>query len=174
MKTKVLIIAVGLVISACATTGSTPVSGTIEVTGQDYSYSGIPDVVASGAELTFTNASDVEVHEMMVVKVLDVETRTIEELLELPESESESLVEFQGVLVALPGEEGSNPEGEGSSITVTEAGRYAVVCFIPQGADPALVAEAMQSGEGEGPPDMGDGTPHALLGMVAEFQVEEA
>ena len=173
MKTKVLVIAAGLVFAACASTGGAPVSGTIEVTGQDYSYSGVPDVVAPGAELTFTNASDGEVHEMMVVKVLDVETRTIEELLALPESESESLVEFQGVLVALPGEEGGNPEGEGSSITVTEAGRYAVVCFIPQGADPAVVAEAMQSG-GEGPPDLGDGTPHALLGMVAEFQVEEA
>ena len=29
------------------------------------------------------------------------------------------------------------PEG-GSSITVTEPGRYAVFCFIPQGADPAV------------------------------------
>jgi plastocyanin len=175
MKTKLSIIAAGLVFAACASTGGAPATGTIEVTGQDYSYSGIPDVVASGAELTFTNASDVEVHEMMVVKVLDIETRTIEELLALPESESESLVEFQGVLVALPGEDGSNPEGEGSSITVTEAGRYAVVCFIPQGADPAIVAEAMESGAAAGgPPDLGEGTPHALLGMVAEFQVEEA
>lgn len=172
MKTKALIIAAGLVLAACASTGSTPVSGTIEVTGQDYSYSGIPDVVASGAELTFSNASDAEFHEMVVMKIADLETRTIEELLELPESESEALVEFQGVLFAMPGEAGSGPEG-GSSVTVTESGRYAVFCFIPQGADPAVVAEAMQSG-GEGPPDLGDGTPHALLGMVAEFQVEEA
>ena len=174
MKTKSLVIAAGLVFAACASTGGAPVSGTIEVTAQDYSFSGVPDVVAPGAELTLTNASDAEVHEMILVKVIDVETRTIEELLALPEEESESLVEFQGVLVALPGEDGSNPEGEGSSITVTEAGRYALVCFIPQGADPAMVEEAMQSGETEGPPDMGDGTPHALLGMVAEFQVEEA
>ena len=171
MKTKALIIAASLVFAACASTGSTPVSGTIEVTGLDYSYSGIPDVVASGAELTFTNASDAEFHEMTVMRIADLETRTIEELLELPESESESLIEFQGVLFAMPGEAGSSPEG-GSSITVTEPGRYAVFCFIPQGADPAAVAEAMQSAEG--PPDLGEGTPHALLGMVAEFQVEEA
>ena len=175
MKTKLFIIVAGVVFAACASTGATPVSGTIEVTGLDYSYSGIPDVAASGAELTFTNGSDAEVHEMILVKVIDVETRTIEELLELPEEESESLVEFQGVLVALPGEDGSDPDGEGSSITVTEAGRYALVCFIPQGADPAILAEAMESGDAAGgPPDMGDGTPHALLGMVAEFQVEEA
>ncbi len=77
--------------------------------------------------------------------------------------------------MALPGEDGSNPEGAGSSITVTEPGRYAIVCFIPQGADPEMVAEAMAGGgESEGPPDMGDGTPHAFLGMVAEFQVEES
>ena len=81
---------------------------------------------------------------MVLVKVADLETRTIEELLALPDEESESLVEFQGVLVALPGEAGGNPEGEGSSITVTEPGRYVLMCSIPQGADPAAVAEAMQ------------------------------
>lgn len=173
MKRKVLIIAAALVLAACAESGAEPVSGTINVTGQDYSFAGVPELVAPGAEFTFTNSSGAEVHEMVVMKVADLETRTIEELLELPEEESDTLVEFQGVLVALPGEEGANPEGPGSSITVTEAGRYAIVCFIPQGADPEVVAEAMAGG-GEGPPDMGDGTPHALLGMVAEFQVEEA
>ncbi len=173
MKRKVLIIAAALALAACAESGAEPVSGTVNVTGQDYSFEGVPEVVASGAELTFTNSSGVEVHEMVVMKVADLETRTIEELLELPEEESDTLVEFQGVLVALPGEEGANPEGPGSSITVTEPGRYVIVCFIPQGADPEVVAEAMAGG-GEGPPDMGDGTPHALIGMVAEFQVEEA
>jgi plastocyanin len=173
MIRKVLIIAAALALAACAGNGAEPVSGTISVTGQDYSFSGVPEVVASGAEFTFTNSSGAEVHEMVLVKVADVETRTIEELLELPEEESNTLVEFQGVLVALPGEEGANPEGPGSSITVTEPGRYALVCFIPQGADPAAVSEAMAGG-GEGPPDMGDGTPHALLGMWAEFQVDEA
>lgn len=175
MKRKVLIVAAALALAACAESGGEPVSGTINVTGQDYSFGGVPDVAASGAEFTFTNNSEAEVHEMVLVKVADVETRTIEELLELPEDESDTLVEFQGVLVALPGEEGSNPEGAGSSITVTEPGRYAIVCFIPQGADPEMVAEAMAGGgESEGPPDMGDGTPHAFLGMVAEFQVEES
>lgn len=175
MNRKVLIIAASLALAGCATAGSEPVSGTIEVTGDDYSFAGVPDVVASGAELTFTNASDVEAHEMVLMKVADLETRTIEELLELPEEESNSLVEFQGVLVALPGEDGANPEAAGSSITVTAPGRYVLVCFIPQGADPAILAEAMQGGEAaEGPPALGDGTPHAFLGMVEEFQVEEA
>jgi hypothetical protein len=171
MKRKVLIIAAALALAACAESGAEPVSGTINVIGQDYSFEGVPEVAASGAEFTFTNNSEVEVHEMVLVKVADLETRTIEELLELSEEESETLVEFQGHLMALPGEEGSNPEGSGSSIMVAEPGRYAIVCFIPQGADPEVVAEAMAGG-GEG--HIGDGTPHALLGMVAEFQVEEA
>jgi len=35
-----------------------------------------------------------------------------------------------------------------------------------------VLEAAMTGGESEGPPDMGDGTPHAFLGMVGEFQVE--
>lgn len=171
MKVKVLI-AFGLVlIAACGQGGGgEPVSGTIEVTGQDYEFVGVPELVASGAEFTFTNASTAEVHEMIVIGIPADETRTLEELLELPEEETADFP-FQGVLVALPGEDGANPEGPGSSITISEPGRYAVVCFIPQGADPAVVEEAMAGG-GEGPPDMGGGTPHAFLGMAAEFTVE--
>ena len=157
-------------VSACG--GSGAVEGTIEITGQDYSFEGVPEIAASGAELTFTNGSGVEFHEMVVFRVVDGEERTLEELLELPEEESESLIEFQGVLVAMPGEDGFNPEAEGTSVAVGEAGRYAIVCFIPEGADPAVVEEAM-AGATEGPPDLGDGTPHAFLGMAAEFQVEE-
>ena len=170
-KTSLIAAVLGLVlVSACG--GSGAVEGTIEITGQDYAFEGVPEIAASGAELTFTNDSGVEFHEMVVFRVVDGEERTLEELLELPEEESESLIEFQGVLVAMPGEEGFNPEAEGTSVAVGEAGRYAIVCFIPQGADPAVVEEAM-AGATEGPPDLGDGTPHAFLGMAAEFQVED-
>ncbi|MGH8912277.1 MAG: hypothetical protein ACRDVD_07170 [Acidimicrobiia bacterium] len=158
------------VVAACG--GSGAAEGTIEITGNDYSFAGVPDVVASGAELTFTNASAAEVHEMVVMKIVDGEERPIEELLALPEEDADSLVEFQGVLVALPEQDGVNPEAEGSSIVMTDAGRYAIVCFIPQGADPAVLEQAMAGGEAEGPPDMGDGTPHAFLGMVSGFEVE--
>jgi len=157
-----------LLVSAC---GSGAVNGTIEITGQDYAYQGVPEVAASGAELTFTNSSDIEFHEMVVFRIVDGEERTLQELLELPEAESEALIELQGVIVAPPGESGFNPEAEGSSVVLGEAGRYGIVCFIPQGADPAVVAEAMANADG--PPDLGDGTPHAFLGMAAEFQVED-
>jgi len=170
-KTSMIAAVLGLaLVSACG--GSGAVEGTIEITGQDYSFEGVPEIAASGAELTFTNGSGVEFHEMVVFRVVDGEERALEELLELPEEESESLIEFQGVLVAMPGEDGFDPEAEGTSVAVGEAGRYAIVCFIPQGADPAVVEEAM-AGATEGPPDLGDGTPHAFLGMAAEFQVED-
>ena len=171
LKSPIGAAVLGLVlVSACG--GSGAVEGTIEITGQDYAYEGLPEIAASGAELTFTNGSDVEFHEMVVARVVDGEERTLEELLELPEEESESLIEFQGVLVALPGESGFNPEAEGTTVALGEAGRYVIFCFIPQGADPAVVEEAM-AGATEGPPDLGDGTPHAFLGMAAEFQVED-
>jgi hypothetical protein len=170
-KTSMIAAVLGLaLVSACG--GSGAVEGTIEITGQDYAFEGVPEIAASGAELTFTNGSEAEFHEMVAFRVVDGEERTLEELLELPEEESESLIEFQGVLVAMPGENGFNPEAEGTSVTLGEAGRYAIVCFIPQGADPAVVEEAM-AGATEGPPDLGDGTPHAFLGMAAEFQVED-
>jgi hypothetical protein len=54
--------------------------------------------------------------------------------------------------------------------TLTEPGRYAVVCFIPVGADPDKVVAAMQS-ESSTPPDLGDGPPHISAGMFAELSV---
>lgn len=162
-------VVLGLAVTACG--GSGAADGTIEVTGQDYGFAGVPEAAVSGAELTFTNGSEAEFHEMVVFRIADGDERTLQELLELPEAESESLIEFQGVLVAMPGETGFNPEAEGTSITLGEAGRYAILCFIPQGADPAVVAEAMANAEG-GPPDLEDGMPHAFLGMASEFEVE--
>lgn len=170
------LVAAGVVLStlvACGGTGGAGAAeGTVEITGEDYSFEDVPETVAPGTELTFTNASGVEAHEMVLVRITDGEERTLEELIELPEEETDDLIEFQGVLVAMPDEDGVNPEAEGDSITVTDPGRYAIVCFIPQGADPAALEEAMAAEEEGPPPDMGDGPPHAALGMAAEFTVE--
>lgn len=141
----------------------------IEITGVDYAYNGAPTEATAGTKLTFVNGSEKEAHEMALVRIKDGEERSLEELLALPPEESESLVEFQGVAMALPGEETVYPEGE---TVLAEAGRYAIVCFIPVGADPAKIKEAMQQEGGEGgPPDMGDGPPHFTQGMAAEITV---
>lgn len=144
-------------------------SAQLEVTGIDYAFEGVPATVEAGTQLTFTNASEVEVHELVLFHIQEGEERSIEELLALPEEEAQEFAQFRGVAVALPAEDGFYPEGD---VVVSEPGRYALVCFIPVGADPAIVAEAMQNESQEGPPDMGDGPPHFTEGMFAEFTVE--
>ena len=48
--------------------------------------------------------------------------------------------------------------------TLTEPGRYAIVCFLPVGSDDSIL-------ESEGPPPEGEAPPHAMQGMVAELTV---
>lgn len=42
---------------------------------------------------------------------------------------------------------------------------YLLLCFIPEGADPAVYEDALE-GSGEGQPEVEGGPPHAELGMV--------
>lgn len=144
--------------------------GTLQITGVDYGFEGFPETVAVGTELTFRNGSDTEYHEMAVMRLADDEERSVEELLALPGDEAMASMTFVGVAAAAPTQEGTVIDGD---LTLTEAGRYVATCFIPVGADPAVVEEAFSGAEGsDGPPDMGDGPPHAMEGMVAEFVVE--
>lgn len=143
---------------------------TLTITGVDYGFDGFPESVAVGTTLEFTNASDVEYHEMVIMKLADDEERSVEELLELPDEEAQTAMAFVGVATAAPGEDGEVVAGD---LTLEAPGRYVATCFIPVGADPDVVAEAF-GGEEEpdGPPDLGDGPPHVASGMVAEFVVE--
>lgn len=150
-----------------AETDTPQATDSVQITGVDYGFEGFPETVAVGTELTFTNASDTEFHEMVVMRIDDAETRSVEELLALGDEAMASMT-FTGVAVAAPGEDGTVVDGD---LTLTEAGRYVATCFIPVGADPELVGQAMEGAEGE-QPDLGDGPPHAMEGMVAEFVVE--
>jgi uncharacterized cupredoxin-like copper-binding protein len=143
---------------------------TVAVQGVDYAFEDLPAEVAAGTELTFSNASEVEFHEMVVIRIPDDEERPVEELLQLPEEEIDAIFGDGPpalVSVAGPGEDGMPVVGDG---TITEPGRYVVACFIPVGADPAAVADAMQS-TGTEQPDLGDGPPHFTQGMWAELTV---
>jgi len=146
---------------------------TVVVDGVDYGFENLPVEVPAGTPLAFRNTSDTEFHEMVVMRIPDGETRSVGQLAALPPAESDAI--FAGAMpalvsVAAPGEEGTAVLGDG---TITEPGRYAVVCFIPVGADPAVVAEAMHS-ESSTPPDLGDGAPHISQGMYAELIVSES
>lgn len=143
---------------------------TVEVTLEDYKFTGLPDSVPAGTKLTITNASEKELHEMVVMRIPDEEERPIDELAQLPEEELGTI--FAGepamVLLAPPGGEQITAVGDG---TITEPGRYAVVCFIPTGIDPDVYLNAPATPEG--PPELpaDAGPPHFMQGMYAEVLV---
>lgn len=141
----------------------------IAVSAVDYEFVGLPEEAPAGTSWTFTNEGT-EPHEMVVFRLPEDETRSVEELLQLPEEEVGPIVGAPvAVAIALPGEEGRVVQGEP---TFAEPGRYAVLCFIPTGTDPEAYAEAFANPEGGPPPTTGDeGPPHALQGMVAEITV---
>ena len=149
--------------------GGAATGETVEITGVNYAFEGVPETVEAGTELTFTNASEDEVHEMVVVRIDDDETRPLEELLGLGD-EAEQVVEDVGVAVAMPGEDGMVVDGE---LVLEEPGRYALLCFIPVGADPEVLQDLMANPPADGEaPDMGEGPPHVTQGMAAELAVE--
>ena len=140
------------------------------VTAADYSFQNLPNEVDAGTEFKLTNSSTTELHEMVVIRIPDSETRPVAELVRLPESEQQAIfgsAEPAMVLLAPPGGgEMIKAVGDGK---LNETGRYAVVCFIPTGADPQAYLSAAQSG---GPPQVAGGPPHAVQGMYGEITVK--
>ncbi len=138
------------------------------ITGADYEFRGVPETAEVGTELAFTNVSDEEVHEIVLLKVADDESRPLNELLALPEAERDAIAMFQGVTVAFPGEDAVFSDG---SLTLAEPGRYVLICSIPTGADPQAYRDAVADPDAQGPPDVEGGPPHLVNGMVAEIEV---
>jgi hypothetical protein len=119
----------------------------------DYAFDADLDSLMPGlVAFEFENAGT-EVHEMALISINEGTTETIQELLELPDDEAEAKTRFIGIGFAAPGD----------SQTVfadMSPGRYAILCFIPQGTTSFEEAETA------------DGPPHFTLGMVKEFTVE--
>lgn len=154
---------------AAATTEATAAT-TATVTGVDYAFEDLQDTYEAGTELQFTNASEQEVHELVLVRVPDDDVRSADELLALPQEESQALIgqNLAGVSVAMPGEDGRVVDG---SLALEEPGRYLALCFIQTGVDPEVYAQAAAEDEG-GPVQIQDGgPPHVVHGMVGEFTV---
>ena len=144
---------------------------TVEVTLVDYAFEGLPDTVPAGTRLTIVNDSEAELHELVAIRIPDEETRPVSELVTLPDEEIDAIfgdAPPATVLLAPPGGEQVDAVGDG---TLSEPGRYAVVCFIPTGVDPEAYLNAPPS---DGPPEVpgADGPPHAAHGMWAELAVE--
>lgn len=119
---------------------------TVDVTAKDYAFEAPDTVEAGNVSFAFTNSSDTEEHEMVVMSKADGVDLTWDELLALPEEEAQTKVQFASFAFAPPGE-------SGSTLASLEPGDYAMVCFIPVGG-----AE--------------DGPPHFTQGMIHEFTVE--
>ena len=140
------------------------------VTAADYSFQNLPKEVDAGTEFKLTNSSTKELHEMVVIRIPDSETRPVADLVKLPESQQQAVfgnAEPAMVLLAPPGGgEMIKAVGDGK---ITEKGRYAVICSIPTGADPQAYLNAPPS---DGPPQVAGGPPHLVQGMFGELTVK--
>ena len=107
--------------------------------------------------ITFSNVGS-EFHEMAIMRRNEGTDAPVDELLMLPQEEASALVTNVGGAFAAPGT-------TGYTIVDLEPGKYIVSCFVPTGMTPAAFDEMMAGG-----PEP-DGAPHAMNGMVAEFEV---
>jgi len=145
--------------------------GTVEVTAVDFAFEGLPERVPAGTRFTLANAAPTELHEFVAFRLPDDEQRAVADLMALPPDELLPALggEPAAVLLTPPGGEMIPAVGDG---TLSEPGRYAVLCVIPTGVDPQVYLEAAAQSEG-GPPQIeGAGPPHIVHGMFAELVVE--
>ena len=129
--------------------------GTLDVGTQNYSFTGISDEVPAGTTVINVRNDATEIHEVVLVKIADGETRSLEELMQLPEEESDQLVTEKGFVFAMPG-------GTNYVTAELDPGRYVALCFVPVGATP----EALASGT-----PLDDSDAHYAHGMIQEFTV---
>ena len=137
----------------------------VEVTAKDWAFERLPVSIEAGTKLSLVNEGD-EPHELVAIRIPDGESRGVNELVRLPEDEL--AVAFGGapepstVILAASGTTDTPGPVMGDG-TLTEPGRYAIVCFLPVGSDDSIL-------ESEGPPE-GDAPPHVSQGMFAELVV---
>lgn len=122
----------------------------------EYSFEAPASIPSGQVGLRLDNEG-AEVHEALLLRIDDGVDLSIEELLELPEEEADSMVEFAGATLAPPGE-------SSAFVTELQPGRYALLCFLPVGT--TSLDQLFQESESE------SGPPHAFEGMFAELTVE--
>lgn len=142
----------------------------VDVQLVDYAFGGIDQELPAGVTVFRVENLGTEVHELVLIGINDGVTATLDELIAMPEEESDALINFVGVAFAYPGT-------SGSLVADLTPGRYVAICFLPTGATPELMSQAP-----EGPPDpsvslpaevaaLFEAPPHFTHGMVQEFTV---
>lgn len=151
--------------------GDTGDAAVVEVTAVDFAFEGLPDTVPVGTRLALANDAPAELHELVAFLLPEDETRSAHELMSLPEAELGPLLNAAPpatVLMAAPGGEQINAVGDG---TLTQPGRYLIMCAIPSGVAPDAYLKAVAEAGGA-KPDVEGGPPHFVHGMVTELVVE--
>lgn len=127
---------------------------TLDVMGQDYDFKGIGATVKSGpTSIKFTNMSDKEMHEIVLMQIKPGAGVTADELAAALKTNTNAAEQKYGDKVTFLAQTEAEP-GKTSYLTANlPAGDYVAACFIGQGGKD-------------------DGTPHAQLGMVTPFTVK--
>lgn len=127
--------------------------------GYDFDYAGVPDRLKRGTyDFTFVNGSPTQEHELVLFK-LDDKKDTVDDVIAAADAatgpDDPYFSDFRGVSFAEPlGVQPPERVGPGFFVgraDLTDAGRYAYLCFIP---DPQT------------------GKPHYQLGMVGTLDVK--
>ena len=127
----------------------------IDVTATNYALEGIPATVEAGKTLIRITNRSTEYHEVVLQRVRQGETRSIGELLAIPQG-SGDLLDFVSNAFA--------PPGLGSwTVANLTAGRHVTLCFIPTGA---TTTGALRRGQADVTAQS-----HAMQGMFAEMEV---
>jgi hypothetical protein len=145
--------------------------GELVVTATDYAFEDLPESVPAGTKLRIQNESDVELHEIVVFRLPDSEQREFDELMSLDPGALQAATGGPpvAVLVQPPGGPAIDAVGDG---TLTEPGRYLLLCSIPTGADPGEYMTAAAKSQGGPVTGVAGGPPHLVHGMAAELLVE--
>jgi hypothetical protein len=112
----------------------------VMVTSVEYAYEGLPTSVPVGTRLGLINAG-LEVHDIMLGRIADGETASLEEILNMENPVGDGIIEIVGeTLRAAPGETADG------TLLLDREGRYAIVCFLPQGLADIEALTALDSG----------------------------
>jgi hypothetical protein len=116
----------------------------LNVALSEYAFGGIPEEVPAGPTILTAEATGEEVHEIIILRINDDVTLSLEELVALPEEESNAMVtDFGGMFGIFPGT-------SQSTLLDFTPGRYVAICFFPQGATPEVFEQMMAEGGPEG------------------------
>lgn len=142
--------------------------GVLTVDLADFTFGDLPDSVPAGTKLAVTSASETELHELVAIRLPDDEQRSADEIVHGDLGPLLSAGPPAAVLLAAPEGEQIAAVGDG---TLSEPGRYLILCAIPTGADPAEYLAAAAANP-DGPPEVEGGAPHFAHGMFDELIVE--